>query len=254
MSPRLPDYYASLAPFREFFDSGLPILTYHKLGPCPPGTRLKGLYVNGALFARQLAELRTAGFAAASLNDFGADCNLRSRSIVLTFDDGFCNVLELGLATLAKNRFRAIQFLVADLLGKSNYWDRASGETPEPLMDAAQVREWLAAGHQIGSHTLTHPWLTRLPSAQAREEIAASRKKLEDLFGMTVEHFCYPYGDWNEAVRDLVAEAGYRTACTTEFGVNPPGTPPLSLRRVTARYRSRNWKNFKLWLGGVFAR
>lgn len=254
MIPRLPNYYASLTPFREFFCGGLPILTYHKLGPRLPGTRLKGLYVDTGLFARQLAELRSEGFQAVSLDDFGSSPAPSPRSIVLTFDDGFRNVLELGLAPLAENRFRAIQFLVADLIGKSNEWDRATGETPEPLMDAAQVREWLAAGHVIGSHTLTHPWLTRLPPALAREEIAASRKKLEDQFGVAVEHFCYPYGDWNEAVRDLVAGAGYRTACTTDFGVNPPGTPAHSLRRITARYRSRNWKNFKLWLGGLFAR
>ena len=33
--------------------------------------------------------------------------------------------------------------------------------------------------------------------------------------GKPIAHFCYPYGDWNEPVRDLVMEAGYLTACTT---------------------------------------
>jgi peptidoglycan/xylan/chitin deacetylase (PgdA/CDA1 family) len=117
-----------------------------------------------------------------------------------------------------------------------------SGEAPEPLMDAGQVREWLAAGHQIGSHTLTHPWLTRLSPAAAREEIFASKKRLEDAFGVPVGHFCYPYGDWNPAVRDLVAEAGYRAACTTEPGLNTSGTDAFALRRFTARYPSRSLK------------
>lgn len=141
MSARLPDYFTSLAPFRDLFGQGLPILTYHKVGPRPPGVKLKGLYVETALFARQLAELRTAGFQAASLNDFSSSHALRPGSIVLTFDDGFRNVLELGLTPLAENRFVAIQFLVADLIGKSNDWDLPSGEVPAPLMDAAQVRE-----------------------------------------------------------------------------------------------------------------
>jgi peptidoglycan/xylan/chitin deacetylase (PgdA/CDA1 family) len=96
----------------------------------------------------------------------------------------------------------------------------------------------LAAGHQIGSHTLTHPHLTQLPIGRAREEITSSRKKLEDLFQRPVDHFCYPYGDWKPAVRDLVAEAGYRTATTVDFGVNPPGADALGLKRVTARYAS----------------
>ncbi len=109
-------------------------------------------------------------------------------------------------------------------------------------MDAGQVREWQSAGHEIGSHTRTHPFLTQLPPDQAREEITSSRKELEDLFGRPILHFCYPYGDWNERVRDLVAEAGYKTACTTDPGINRPGVSPLALKRFTARYRSRNFK------------
>jgi peptidoglycan/xylan/chitin deacetylase (PgdA/CDA1 family) len=247
----LPNYYTALAPFREFFTQGLPILTYHKLGPRPRNARLKGLYVDAGLFVRQLAELRAADFQTVSLDNLASAT--ASRSVVLTFDDGFGNVLEHGLEPLRQNGFRALQFLVAGRLGRVNEWDLPSGEAPAPLMDATQVRAWLAAGHQIGSHTLTHPFLTRLPPAEAREEIAASRRKLEDQFGVAVEHFCYPYGDWNPAVRDLVAEAGYATACTTDFGVNPPGAPPLALKRITARYRSRNWKNFKQWLDGRFS-
>jgi peptidoglycan/xylan/chitin deacetylase (PgdA/CDA1 family) len=109
-------------------------------------------------------------------------------------------------------------------------------------MDAAQVRDWLAAGHEIGSHSLTHPWLTRLPVPAAREEIAASRKQLEDLFGVPIAHFCYPYGDWNEKVRNLVEAAGYKTACTTQPGVNTPADSLFTLKRFTARYASRNLK------------
>ncbi len=47
-------------------------------------------------------------------------------------------------------------------------------------------------GHQIGAHTRTHPVLTEIPAARAREEIAASKKALEDRFGFAVKHFCYP--------------------------------------------------------------
>ena len=112
-------------------------------------------------------------------------------------------------------------------------------------MDEAQIREWLAAGHEIGSHTLTHPFLTRISPQRAREEISASKKKLEDRFGRPVRHFCYPYGDWNPAVRDLVMAAGYETACTTEFGVNTGATPPFELKRILARYQSISFKALK---------
>jgi peptidoglycan/xylan/chitin deacetylase (PgdA/CDA1 family) len=246
MNSNLPAYYSRLAPFRKVFTEGRPILTYHKLGPRPLRTRLKGLYLSQKLFARQLEELREAGFTSGALEACagpGAE-----RSVVITFDDGYVNVLRHGLRPLAEARFKAIQFLVADLLGRRNEWDMPLGEAPEPMMDAVQVREWLAAGHDIGSHTLTHPFLTRLPPAKAREEIMAGRKKLEDLFGRPIRHFCYPYGDWNKAVRDLVEEAGYATACTTEFGVNGKRVDRFGLQRITARYASRSWKAFRAWL------
>ena len=107
---------------------------------------------------------------------------IQARRVVFIFDDGFVNVLTHALDPLAANGFRAIQFLVADRIGQMNEWNRADGEVLAPLMDAAQIRDWLTAGHQIGSHTLTHPYLTRLSLAQAREEITASKKKLENLF------------------------------------------------------------------------
>ncbi|HWX22889.1 MAG TPA: polysaccharide deacetylase family protein [Candidatus Binatia bacterium] len=234
--------YSSLKPFRACFETGLPILTYHKLGPRPPRARLKGLYLSQKLFLRQLHELKQAGFQSASLSDWVGAGSAPNRRLVLTFDDGFRNVLEYGLEPLRQHRFGAIQFLVAGQIGRPNDWEVAEGEAPAGLMDAAQVRQWLAAGHEIGSHSLSHPRLTRLPLEQAREEVSGSKKKLEDCFSRPIEHFCYPYGDWSPAVRDLVAEAGYRTACTTEPGVNTDGADPFALKRFTARYPSRNLK------------
>ena len=117
-------------------------------------------------------------------------------------------------------------------------------------MDAAQIREWLAAGHDIGSHTVTHPHLTHIPLAQAREEIFASKKSLEDLFGRPVKHFCYPYGDFNESIVDCVREAGYCTACGTEFGLATLESSPFRLPRLGVRHPTRGLKPLLLrWLG-----
>jgi peptidoglycan/xylan/chitin deacetylase (PgdA/CDA1 family) len=230
------------------FASGLPILTYHKVGPRPWGARLKGLYVSARLYEKQMAELEAAGYRTCSPDTPAAPQEPSRRSVVVTFDDGFRNVLQHALAPLTRRGFRAVEFLVADRLGGSNDWETARGEVPAPLMDAAEVRDWLAAGQEIGSHTLTHPQLTRLPVAQAREEISASKKKLEDVFGVSVRHFCYPHGDCNEAVAEMVREAGYVSACTTRFGVNNPDISPYQLLRITARYPTRSLRRLKSWL------
>jgi len=241
--PGLPPYYTRLDPFRPLFASGTPILTFHKLGPRPPRVKRKGLYLPETLFERQLAELRRDGYLPGTLDAMPPASAFGPPTIVLTFDDGCVNTLQHGLLPMERHGFRAIQFLVAGLIGASNAWDEADGEAREPLMDADQIREWLDAGHAIGSHSMSHPDLTQLAPVLAREEIASSKKRLEDLFAVPVDHFCYPYGAWSPAVRDLVEEAGYRTACTTEFGVNTPRTPALALLRITARYRSTSLKS-----------
>ena len=223
---------------------------YHKIAPRPRRVRLKGLYVTPAHFVRQLAEFGQSGFVSCSLAEACQDGPCTSR-VALTFDDGFRNVFQNALAPLAAGGWRALQFLVPNCIGQLNQWDLREGETPEALMDAAEVRDWLGAGHTIGSHSLSHARLTRLTLRDAREEIFASKKKLEDTFGVAVEHFCYPYGDWNEPVRELVIEAGYRTACTTDFGVNTPATPPFTLHRITVRHPTRTLRTLRRKLLGA---
>jgi peptidoglycan/xylan/chitin deacetylase (PgdA/CDA1 family) len=253
MSPPRTAQYHSLAPFRNYFKNGTPILIYHKIGRRPPRTRLKGLYTAPKRFQTQLAELRRAGFQTPKLMEIiGGQAG--GGKIVLSFDDGFRNVFENALAPLAEHRFRAIQFLVADLIGQRNEWDVPVGEAPEPLMDAAQIREWVKAGHEIGSHSLTHPHLTQLTPAAAKNEILTSKKKLEDTFGVAIKHFCFPYGDWNERVAAWVEEAGYASACTTNFGLVQPSSRPYALNRIAVRYPSRSLKTLGHWLARQMTR
>lgn len=218
---------------------------YHKIAKRPRGVRLKGLYVLPDQFARHVEELKNDGFTTATMSELATATTPLQKKVVITFDDGFRNVLENAAGPLCNAGFRAIQFLVPNCLGKVNEWDLRDGEVPEPLMDKAQVQDWLAAGHEIGSHSMTHASLTRLSVRDIREEIITSKKKLEDIFGIPVPHFCYPYGNWNDAIRDVVLEAGYQTACTTEFGVNTPETPKLTLNRIAARHQTRSLKSLK---------
>jgi peptidoglycan/xylan/chitin deacetylase (PgdA/CDA1 family) len=214
---------------RRLIRRGIPIFAYHKIAEPTAGTRDSFLYVSPKRFDEQLSALKGMSLTLGTLDDFAR--NERGR-VIITFDDGFTSVLQNGLEILSRHKIRAMEFLVAGSLGKQNHWDIAKGDVPEQLMDESQIREWLAAGHQIGSHSMTHRNLRHLDRAEATEEISGSKKFLEDRFGIKVSHFCYPYGSWNETVRDLVMEAGYRTACTLEFGVNDAGTPAHELRRI----------------------
>ncbi len=236
--------YVKLAPYRRIFRQGVPILMYHKIGSPPPGTRIKSLYMSPSSFERQLKEFRGGGFRAVGLDRWAAFTKPNDRQFVFTFDDGSRSVFQSACTLLSEFGFSAIQYLVADLIGGKNEWDVAKGEMEDPLMGDTEAQEWLSAGHEIGSHTLTHPHLTRLNPKQAREEIFSSKKKLEDQFGIPIRHFCYPYGSWNQQVRDLVEEAGYKTAVTVDPGVCADIEDPFILPRVTVRYPPRNWRTF----------
>lgn len=244
-------YYATLAPYRGVFRMGLPLLCYHKVANKPRGAMLRSTFIAPSLFARQMRELRDEGFrsvgpdACRQVGDMSG-----GKEVVLTFDDGSATALGAAAPLMAQCGFTAINYLVSDLLGGINEWDASRGEVPDRLMDDAEVRQWMALGHGIGAHTRTHPALTKIPLDRAREEISGSKKMLEDRFGVEVRHFCYPYGKVSPAVRDLVAEAGYETAVTTEPGVCRPDTDPLLISRFGARAHSVNFRNVLRFLTG----
>src|SRR5205814_186832 len=95
-----------------------------------------------------------------------------------------------------------------------------------------QASEMDAAGIQIGSHTATHPILTRVSDERLRLELSDSRSRIEGMLCRDVDLFCYPNGDYDERVVRAVQTAGYRCAVTVEPGFNGIDSDPLRLRRV----------------------
>ena len=230
-----PGEFVGWARDRWMFEAGgVVVLMYHKIAPAPVTTNLPALYVRPFEFDRQMAELTGAGLTCVPYEEVVEAVGAGKCGFCVTFDDGFRNVFERALPILQMRGLRAMQFIVAGLIGGEDAWDRAIGEPPQALMDEGMIREWLAAGHEIGSHTLTHPHLPALPREQARAEIVDSKRRLEDRFGVPIKHFCYPYGDQDEFVRETVAEAGYLSAPTVAFGTNLPGGDPRALNRVMA--------------------
>ncbi|MEM7204035.1 MAG: polysaccharide deacetylase family protein [Planctomycetota bacterium] len=110
------------------------------------------------------------------------------------------------------------------------------------LMSWEDARALRDAGHEIGSHSMSHDILTGCSDAALHREIADSKRDLETRLG-PIESFCYPNGDHDARCHRELAAAGYRQACTTAWGDNPPGTPPFVYRRFdmdAARVRSRH--------------
>ncbi len=113
----------------------------------------------------------------------------------------------------------------------------ASDAEPRRLMLSwEEVRAMRRGGFAVGSHTVTHPILSRQPSERAAWEIVESKRAIEEALGEPVTLFAYPNGrpeDYSPEIVAMVGRAGYRVAVTTSFGTNEAGDDPLRWRRGT---------------------
>ena len=104
------------------------------------------------------------------------------------------------------------------------------------MMNWDQVREMHRAGIAFGSHTLTHPAVSRLNVAGAEAELLVSRQILEQQLGSPAPDFAFPFGkpaDCGPQAAAQLAGFGYRSAVTTSYGLNTPGANPYALRRIS---------------------
>lgn len=217
------------------------ILMYHNIAHPPTKGRLKGLYVSPSMFRFQMWYLKVAGFAVVPLHDivnFAGNDSVRKRIVALTFDDGYEDFYINAFPALEKFGYPATVFIVSDFVGMTNTWDENSLGIRKKLMTWDKIRELSAHNTFFGSHTRTHPFLTKIENEHAREEIFISKQVIEDQTGNPVETFCYPNGDCNNDVKEMVKEAGYKVAVTTNRGSVRAGDDPLTLRRAFIRYNT----------------
>jgi len=171
---------------------------------------------------RALCEsLAEDGFGAQSLSAV-IDAPSASRSIGLTFDDGYEDFFDAALPVLSEFGFSATVFVVAGLIGKTNEWDTNRGGHARKLMSAVQLRSIASAQIEVASHSMTHAWLPSLSDDALRRELSDSKRTLEDLLGGEVKSFAYPSGAIDVRVRHAAGEAGYLFAATTIPGANYP--------------------------------
>jgi peptidoglycan/xylan/chitin deacetylase (PgdA/CDA1 family) len=215
------------------------ILMYHQVGRFQSPKAHRAGYCHVRRFRAQMAYLRAFRYNVISLDQaldglFNGG-ELPPRSVVLTFDDGYRNFRDHAFPVLRRHGFPATVFVVADLVGKSAEWLEGDRERP-PLMGPETLREVQGGGVTLGSHTSTHPRLSRLPEAERREQIFRSKAVLEDMLQNEVRHFCYPYGDYAPGIPDLVKSAGYASGLTCIRGAANTADNPFEIPRKAISY------------------
>jgi peptidoglycan/xylan/chitin deacetylase (PgdA/CDA1 family) len=210
---------------------GVRVLTYHRF---EAGLRTP-FSLSPEAFDGQMAALARSG-AAVSLADVAAfvagRTSLPRGAVLVTIDDGDPSVLEAAVPVLQRWRIPSVLFTIA------------GAPDAYRVMSDAQLREVAAAGVEIGSHSLTHRSMARLPRAEAAHEARASKLRLEDVLGAPVTAFAYPFGtrlDYSAETTEVLREAGYTLGFTSQHGAVRPGLDPLQLPRVKVEAGDPAW-------------
>jgi peptidoglycan/xylan/chitin deacetylase (PgdA/CDA1 family) len=235
--------------------SALPILCYHNVAIAPQDARFKLLYVTPERFERQLWTLRRLGLRGVSTGEGVA--RLRNGTargcVAFTFDDGYADTLTAASPLLKRYGFRATCYVVSGALGTFNRWDAEYLQERKPLMSRGQLDQWLGAGMEVASHSVSHQRLQQLPQDAALCEIAESRSALHDMLGVPIEHFAYPFGDFTADIVELVRRAGYSSAVTVVPGVARASDDRLRLPRILVNGERGLW-NFLLHVATPYER
>lgn len=181
----------------------VPVLVYHNVRPLQEGTRQRTFDIEPNVFEAQMLLLLYNGYTVVSLRTLVdaliGQSPLPKRAVVITFDDGWATQFQYAFPVLARLGFTATFFVFTSPICRD-----------ARFMTWHQLRQMLDAGMSIGSHSRTHPYLTR--SDALTNEVTGSRRDIERELGCAPDFFAYPFGEFNEVLAAAVREAGYRAA------------------------------------------
>jgi peptidoglycan/xylan/chitin deacetylase (PgdA/CDA1 family) len=201
------------------FTGPVAILDYHDFGQVPEGAPNPELFVGRTDFEHQMDWLEEHGYEAVTLEQVQEAWyhggKLPPKPVVLSFDDGYRPQYTFALPTLRKHGWAGVLNL----------------KTEESELYESNVKAMIAAGWELAAHTIQHHNLTELGEAELQEEVAGSRKILQEEFKVPVNNFSYPEGQFDETVVEAVEAAGY-TGATTEVSGLAEKAKPYELSRL----------------------
>ena len=256
----------------------VPILTYHNIG-----YGHDGFYVSPENFTKQMGYIKKNGYEVITLDELIRGIKdkkgFKRNKVVITFDDGYKDNFEYAYPVLKRFDFPATIFIITDLIDKSSMgvlkkflnWNEVIAISKEKItfgghtyiftmanhirgeekkfLNWNEVRIMSKDGVFFGAHTKSHfylgSWLLK-DDEIALEEIAGSKKAIEQKIGMPVDYFCYPGGGFNAKAKELVIQAGYKGACTTNRGFAKFNSDVYELKRIKIT-NSDATKPFSFW-------
>ncbi len=213
----------------------VPIMMYHHVSHADPKRQDT---VSPERFDWHMAYLKKHHFNVLPLNTLVQIIKqgkpLPRKSVVITFDDGYEDNFQYAFPALKKYDFPATIFVITDVINTEGY------------LSIAQMKEMLAQGIDIGSHTRRHAYLPGIIGKTLVEEIKESKDKLEQELDVTIVSFAYPNGGFTEEAKRLVQTSSYESACTTNRGYDRFNHDVYELKRV--RFSDQDDRLDYLWM------
>jgi peptidoglycan/xylan/chitin deacetylase (PgdA/CDA1 family) len=198
--------------------------------------RFRAFVVPPERFEEQMEHLSDRGYRVCGVSELLAArtaAEPEARSLVaLTFDDAFRELLTHAVPVLHRLGFTATVYVPTAYIGRSSTWLRGIGEGDRPILDSNELRQLASVGIECGAHSHTHAPLDVIPAESARVEVELSKRLLEETLDCEVRTFAYPFGYERAHVRELVANAGYDSACRVSYRVSPCGEDTYALSRL----------------------
>ena len=218
-------------------DITVPIILYHRIDYSPIDSRY---YVTPEKFEEQMKLLHDWGYTSITttmlIEAITKGAELPPRPFLFTIDDGNFDNYKNAFPIMEKYGFIGVLYIVGNYIGAENY------------MTVEQIIEMYDAGWEVGSHSMNHFDLTKLDQDRLREEIVGSREMLENLLGIPILTFAYPFGAKNDSALDYVKFAGYIGAMGASGYTPSQGTWNLYyLQRVEIK-GNENAKTFTRFL------
>jgi peptidoglycan/xylan/chitin deacetylase (PgdA/CDA1 family)/glycosyltransferase involved in cell wall biosynthesis len=217
----------------------VPVIMYHRFIQQDSEKGVHGTWLPVSMLEKHFKLLQWLGYETLTFQDMAEHGFIHrlqpgKKFIIITVDDGYRDNLTLLLPLLKKYNFKAVIYAVSG--ENHNRWDVDVTENPDrpvPLMTPDELKQIANSGYvEIGGHTLTHPRLSKLTTAEQQHQIVENKAVLEKLIGKRLISFAYPYGDYNEQSKSLVAEAGYPFAVATNSGPLAIHQDNLAIRRI----------------------
>lgn len=214
--------------YAAFKKSAAPVLMYHAVGPEVGADWPKTLIMPEELFESHLKYLKDSGYTIVSVEQLAARLEQGEnvdKYIALSFDDGYKNNHSVVLPLLQKYDAKASFFVINKDIGDAIH------------MNEAEIKDMIAHGMELGSHTTSHAPLAKIDEKYLAWELATSRYYLKKNFdGYIVRTLAYPNGNYNDTVISEAQRYGFYRALTGKVGVNTAESykkAPMEMYRVT---------------------